>query len=739
MTQDTILRFYNATAAADLGAITINGTLGDSSKVLSIIVANGQTAFPTDPTTPLTEGVKDAGAIVISDADLRDNTRVAIAATGDQTGSIAVGHVFRLQLAVSGGEILAPVTATAANDSIVTGFGAYEPMAYVHARKRVAADLVATAGDIGIVSIGNSTTATDGLQANIKAEQGQIGRIFCAGPIGNAASAPAILPQIYAGKGINQIRAIAENAPGTVLARDFHADIKAGLDIGTPLVVPIDAPLHLIETQGDLTGSVEVANVAWDAPAGGRQWGILVGGAITAPITIKYNLEIADIIAASIDAPITIGVSAKGAIVATDPLGQILSIEVGYANEGLDEEDEGWDPVAAAYGVAFPRGFKGSACRPVDPHFAAPFDAYTREDWTSAVVHCFEGTIDEGPFDSGSTDSVIRAPYIGSVRLATMTNFYRWSSTKSYFPRVESPEIGVLEIGILHAGVVWSGNLHSVEGPGGWEIAWDPEDAYSKIGAISIGCITGGGDLWVDGTTRVQIDGDMLGQIHVPTLTDTIWIGGRLGLWSAFGTSCAAIGLGGFATASANMEDSPRDSTWTDEDTRARGEIVIREVGGLPGQVIINGNNDGGTWNGAVIVGDELGAGRIVITPSMSDPEFDSDFHAPHYHSPSGPLGGGAVGLAPFAFYPTDCTPPDDDLSASIMYDEFAGGAIPVRLRWYGPVELPQGEEYEEFATLPALLNLHCRVPGSECGWHPLEAMFNYVKHPDGEKRAIGI
>ncbi|MBX3408067.1 MAG: hypothetical protein KF869_15030, partial [Phycisphaeraceae bacterium] len=604
-----------------IGHITITGTVHSSPTFpprLFVAVMHKCETFPGSPELPLARGCINFGGLSFSSGseDLRDVARVAIAVSGDITGDVTAGHVFRVQAqgrmvstTYTGGTISGNITATVPRFSDVSGN--FDSVGVVWAGHELTGDVVATAedpdgettsvegGSIGRVFVGvASNTAVAGITGDIKAEHGRIEVVHTAGPIGSV----SVTPKIWAGLALHEVRvfdaaSIGGGGTPTIGSADIKADIRNGLDIQNSVGAgpnSIDAHVYLVETDGDLTGAIDIANLTYPI-AGARQYGIIVGGAVTAPINIRYNLEIADIIAASIDAPITIGVSAKGAIVATAENGQIVSVEIGYANEGLDPQDVGYDDRVEFYDAAYPRGFKGSACSPVNPNRVAPSGTYTHADWTTTVVnHCLDGSTPV-PVDSGSVDSVIRASYIGSVRIAAMTDMYSFgTSLKSHFPRIESPEIGSLEIGLLRSGVIWSGNLTFEDD----ELVWDPAEAYANIGTITIGCIAQAGDLWVDGTTRIEIAGDVLGQIHVPTLTSTIWISGRLGLWSAFGASCANQGLGTGGLAYANEEDSPRDSTWTGEDTNARGEIVIREVGGLQGQIIINGNNDGGTWDG---------------------------------------------------------------------------------------------------------------------------------------------
>ncbi|MBX3403324.1 MAG: hypothetical protein KF699_07935 [Phycisphaeraceae bacterium] len=636
----------------NIGAVTISGTVGTSgTPLLEVLVADGDTSFPSTPPELMTVGAIDFAGLSFSSTALRDISRVAVAVAGDITGSIEAGAIRRIQAlgrVVSGptyvaGKITGNITATSADFSAVcgnAGFESFRAIGVIWAGDEISGTISATSDDesnpggLTWLLIGHESNTTPvGLLGDVRIDYGSIEKVHTAGPIGSS----TVMPKIWAGRSIQEVRVLqaadlGSASPVASGSAKVKADVQTGLNPDSTHEQSIHGALHLLMTDGDLQGAITIANLApGNASLASGARGIFVGGAITAPIAIRYNLQNSDIIAASIDAPITIGCRAKGSIVASDPNGQIVSVEIGYANEGLDEEDEGYDPVAAAYAAHWGRLFTGTKCVPVSPWFTVPYDEYTRADWTADVVHC-------GPynFDGGAIDSVIRAASIGTLRIHEMGVFDP-AGPKPYLPRIESPMIDSLEVEILRAGVVWSGELQVDYIDDEWVVANNPEDDYASIGAIRVGWIGPAGDLWVDGTTRVQIDGDMLGQVHVPTLTDTIWIGGRLGLWCHYpGCSCPGncAPLGNFD------EESPRDTTWEGEEIAARGEIVIREVGGLQGQIIINGNNDGGTWDGAVIVGDELGYGnRIVITPDDGDAEFDPDFQAPHYLSPSGPLG----------------------------------------------------------------------------------------------------
>lgn len=92
--------------------------------------------------------------------------------------------------------------------------------------------------------------------------------------------------------------------------------------------------------------------------------------------------------------------------------------------------------------------------------------------------------------------------------------------------------------------------------------------------------------------------------------------------------------------------------------------------GGLLGNVLINANNDGSSWTGAVSFGG---------VDQLSPP--------PYYTNTADLTGGGGVGLAPFALHAADCIPPDQSAAGVPVTAFSAPGAHPVRIHSYGPVQ----------------------------------------------------
>ena len=719
-----------------IGKITISGSW--TSGELRVLIAGTGDSWPGAAGIELTDpGLRDLGlnsgdGIEITDSDLRKHTRLAAYVSGDINGAIEVGQVQRIQCGFSTtnptpGNINASITAIAPD-----ALWGVDSIGRVYAGNSIAGNLTAT-GDssfdpiysstyasIGRVVVGPDTGAA-GITGDIKAEKGKIRAIYSTGPIGSV----TITPKIYAANGIDEIRAIAEDTPGVYVASDFKADIRANVAYVAQLAYSTteDAPVFLIRTAGGIAGQIRAGNVSWGPNLTPTHRGIMAEGPITADILIDLNLENADILGSSITGDVRIGLKAKGAIVATgmdgeDPnAGRIESVWIGYG-EDLPED----------YEETYPRGFVGND--------AAPVNVQNPEDWYNP---------DPQSLDVGTQDSVIRGTSIGEVRLASMTQVYvrQFAPWKSYVPRVESPQIASLTIDDMRAGVVWSGVLEYNEFGG---VANDPSNDYAVVEEVVIGCVGPGADLWLAACPRIEISGDLLGEVYLPVLesTETLWIGDRIGDGpNSFSISGAGDRCGGcegfnewecFYSYGGLIEDSPRDTGYAD-----KGAVIIRDAQGLMGQIIINGNNtelaaDTG-WKGTVIVGAEDPESEDYI---VLGPDEDALYEAPYYELPSGPLGGGAVGLAPFAFYPTDCVPPHNDPNplVGIITTAFESGH-PVLARWYGPVALPEGAP-----SAKSLLEVRVAWPFDECIETPgvnLTSIFTAALHTDGKARTLGI
>lgn len=756
---DVLIRIFdeatcdeNTPPALNVGTVTITGAATSNGR-LRILVANCDVHLDFDPggnpLDRLDEGVvnfghaTNGGLIIRHPSDPNNNTLrnasvLALAATGNIAGSIDVGRVFRIQAlgitdpqtgAVTGGTISSDITSHRRNYDI-TGNLAFEPIELCAIKVVVAGNAITgqieamgliTPGDpdtyssIGMVAVGPWEGAA-GITGNILAPHGRIVRVFSTGPIGTP-SAPSV---ITAANGIKEIRTgIASQH--TVLERDLHVQIDAAVNPTASGDAFRDGHIGHIFTNGSIGGSIQAANLSWDGSTG-QLGGIIARGPITASISIDNNLSDSNIIGSSITGGVTIGWMAQGCIVATgidqtDPnAGHINALQIGFGS------------VNALYEYYFRPGLVGTYCLPIRVEDV--------QDWYG-FPGCFSG---------GAYDSVVHATAsIGSVRLAAMSQVWGRDGldeivVKSEVPRVEAPVIGTLEIGDMRAGVVWSGLLEYDNG----DIDNIPANDFAAIGSMDIGCVGPGADIWFSGCERAVIQRDLFGQMHLPLLDvgETIWIGDRLGDGPPVNTVsdvenyCACGNQEEedecFYTQGTHIEASPRQPGYA-----AVGGIHIRQHYGLKGQIIINGNNttvaeDTG-WEGTVAVGPGFGD-WIELKPGLSQPYF-----APHYELPSSELGGGAVGLAPFAFYPTDCVPVDGDMLNAIPWTAFMdAGATPVVPVWYGPVKLPPIDEEDDYA-IGDLLMLECLVPGDPCNWYDLTGLFSFAFRPSDNPRAIGI
>lgn len=97
---------------------------------------------------------------------------------------------------------------------------------------------------------------------------------------------------------------------------------------------------------------------------------------------------------------------------------------------------------------------------------------------------------------------------------------------------------------------------------------------------------------------------------------------------------------------------------------------------GLTGQIIINADNHAtGTWDAPIYLGPPGDPGTVVL-------------NGPLYELPSGVLGGGSIGLAPFRLHDQSCSPANGDTLT--LTPGFP--APPIALQHYGPITWHFGE-----------------------------------------------
>jgi hypothetical protein len=647
---------------------------------------------------------------------LSNQTLVSVTVRGDITGEVKAGCLYRIDALRTltapfvGGTISGDLRATRGDEGATFGWSA-NCIGYVRAGWSITGDIIAeperdgtgaplfTAGDMstwssaGKIIVGPSLLAP-GIQGDINCEYGQIGEIISTGQIGTSESQRS---SITAGVRINRITLRNEAATGdaAVLEKPIYADVDASArDVPANPVSAVS--VSLIETKGDFVGRIEMHDFygPGDPFGAGRDTtrkGIFIGGDLIGDIDVKYSFEFGDIVARSIRGDAALGFTGKvrigqllqGGIIAvgtegsTDPLdGTIASVEIGYSPD-----------LSGAPRANLP-GFSGFKFGLADP----PYEGVHRENWYSMPYG-----------DWYSAASVIRASKaLGDVRIKSMSNRLSTYTYLRYFrPLVEAPVIQDLWIDHLDFGAVWSGHLNSQS----QTITNTITDDYASIGQLHIGCVGPAADLWVKDTPRIDIAGDMFGEIHLKELTpdQVVRIGGRLGdrvqaqspiaLCQAEGAAQGEV----FRPLPYISEASPRnywegvESTWTYYFGVADyGRIVVRTPQRLRGQIILDANHatdftrDPTThWRGDVLVGtgkatdlnqpnDALVGDpntlRIIST-STGAGRATAGCLAPIYPLKSDAFGGliscmgatfeqtmqsGAVGLASFGFYGTD-------------------------------------------------------------------------------------
>ncbi len=108
-------------------------------------------------------------------------------------------------------------------------------------------------------------------------------------------------------------------------------------------------------------------------------------------------------------------------------------------------------------------------------------------------------------------------------------------------------------------------------------------------------------------------------------------------------------------------------------------QAAISLLGGLEGQVTVNGRNQSGAWQGGV---------RVTFNGTQ---QLISDVN---YTATAASLGGGAIGLAPFRLHGVSCSPVNGGTAVGAGYTTSCLGVPPccpkfreARIRLYGPVE----------------------------------------------------
>lgn len=707
-----------------LGMVTLRGDNADNYIVRVAIAAvslNSVGDAFDDQGTSLVFGLKNLGGFqvlpsTIGGASPRDRTAVNISVSGDITGPVTAGRLFRVQAsrlqgASTGGTISGDLRATSPDGTSLFPTLDFPAIGQIWAGWQITGDIIADGGtfdvsnrdtwgsvDRIVVNPPPASAPQPTLGGSILCEKGVIGDIVTTGPIGMAAQPVAIRAGMRVGR--ITIRSEGTTSAGSVLDADIYADVDASFQ--SEFFQQFEGTaIDLLETNGDFNGDIHLSDFygQHDYPnsaqtnvrptGGGPRRGFFVGGHFNGNITVDYNWEYGDMIARSFNT-ITIGQMLKGAIVAVGDHGttngRIESISVGFGDLSNPPLREG--------GYANLPGFSGIQYQDAQI-LLPPFDASeaARQRWYTEAAR-----------DYFTIDGLIRATdSIGSVELRAMSNQLPVSGSKTGKPRVEAHEIGQLRIGAFDTGAVWSGHLE-VDAQG--VLSDDLSNDYASIGNVSLGCVGPMADLWVTGAGVITVDGDMFGEIRLPFLSaeQLVHIGGRLGdrdhaAVIAPGTGCLDvtggspapfIGSLSFTTSGANSpdEDSPR-GTWGTLGSEVEpgghpifigtaeySRIVLEDPSSLNGQIIIDATNTTGVhrtdaWLGDVVIGTgtpDAPLDEVIISTNSGRATYPGgdapDAIAPLYNIPSHILGGqtppargGAVGLVPFARYEADCNP----------------------------------------------------------------------------------
>ncbi len=576
-----------------------------------------------------------------------------------------------------------------------------------------------TAGDVTIQLI-------DGVPVNARLP-GSIGEIYSAGAFGTA-QRPITLD---AGDTIHYVRAVRRNEDTDLLElgnQSIYAAVRTGTAI---LAYPFSRPpdpssgaiagaLQRLETGGDFVGSLALGNMT----ALSRNFfgfsdvnsadllvrhdhsaeflplahaGILVRGSVVGSLTVRGLVEYADIIASSFTQPITVGHTLKGSVIAygdpavTPGAGHLPGLSVGLEPLLDNPEINARQP-----------GFVGVIREPTEMDLV--------NDTPEAVW------FRPRRLDSGSMDGLVRAATAGPLSFSAVSNVhFTLAGPGKNRPRIEVVSGESLSIGVLHAGLVWSGRLEYQ--PGTRVLANDATNDFASFGSISIGCFGAASDLWFTGTPHVSIANDLRGQIRTDRLQahQLITIGGTLAsqnvIISEPGISCASQD----SIRDLLPEDSPRGLSEVVDDAETVapfGAIYIRDRLGLAGQITLEANNTTANHDTSRLAGFVRVGGYLPPEPP-APPDAVLTFAAsgssalgvlpetvlPLYQTRSAALGGGAIGVVPFAVHVVDSpaisaspTTPAPFFSTAALSDPNIG----LPLNYYGPVVTTSGDPVGE-------------------------------------------
>ncbi len=695
-----------------VGMVTIRGRMDPNSSYLQVRVAVATSGLSgvgdvfVDPmNNNIVHGFRNFGGLRFlpptahpTSPSLQDHTAVSVTVRGDITGDITAQQLFRVAALRYvdttphyGGTISGTLRSTRSDGQSGALDAEYSrAIRYVRAEWEISGDIIAlpeldpnstppdqpifrmtgplyrqTWSSIERVTLQNATGTAPGITGNILAEWGEISEVWTTGQIGTSASERST---IAAGVRLKRLSTQVEGTINdeTVLPLDVFADVECS---ARGVTAPHTGPgaeyggssTAIIECGGDYAGSVSLFDF-FGLHAGGSDFqrssgrrGIFVGGNFTGDIHVTHSFQYGDIVARSFrGGDIIIGQMLKGSIIAvgtgstTDALdGTINSVTIGYG------EDFSGAPRPNNMG-----GFNSTQ----NGMSAPPFEGADRERWYTM-----------GANDNNTCDSVIRAEKsIFNIDLKAMGNRLANPSFGGKYARarIESPHISELKIENFDSGSVWSGKLNSTT----FNVTNLMADDYAVIDDINIGCMGPKADLWVESVPFINIYGDMFGEIHLPKLEagHVLRIGGKFGE-TAQAVSDEALcqaedGSSMIGYQFANGEDSPR-AVWSGVDGSSStypfgvpdyGRILVRQTGGLEGQIVFDAANDTQAadatfWSGDVLVGTESG-GKVFST----DPAHtQSDRVGPYYTALNADHGDGTMGLVPYNMKGNECEPQD--------------------------------------------------------------------------------
>ncbi|MBX3382592.1 MAG: hypothetical protein KF864_03685 [Phycisphaeraceae bacterium] len=750
-TDDWVIHIYDCASPTSnsIGKITITGDPSGLSSLAVMIAGSGWSWSDNRDDLITSSGCVNFSGLTIDDLDVRAKTRVSVAIAGDLTqvhtspAGIHANQIVRIQAEGRAGPNDTWIGGNIAGDITADGAGTLywnspDAIGQVRAWNSISGTVAATAKNIAAVRVigdPESTPAIGGISGDILAlgSTARISGIYSTGPIGNGETDPQDYLKITAGNGIGEILTDDEDVWSPLVAVNVEANITAHatmLDDPVYYVynsVNTDGTLQLLDVGGDLRGEIRAANLVVTSSQGVR-CGIFVRGICYAPITIDYVVDHGNIIAQTFTGPIRIGRTFQGALVATggaqtpDPAppgfldGHIPSITIGdVTDDNLPTGVlSGYHPNARGlvgiygYRATIPDGEGWFAASPVDG--------------TTALDACVRAQYSIGEAD------------IASLTIQTQSTPGSTPPCTKHPPAVEAPVIGSLYIKDLATGTVWSGQHEE----------FDPDSGYAAIDDLRIGFMRRYSAVRVTGWSSFVVEHNMFGDIHVPEVPEgsLIEIGGILGndensiyegdlahelcslqVNAADNCDNCVNELSSNYYALYPCRGKYRNSTnpyylncvepdWLGYRDN-RGQIWVHESEAVRGQIIINSSNAGlpqaALWTGAVQVGETTaGYPLLEVSPTPSSGEWES----PHYEGLSAALGGGAVGLAPFALHDEDCLPVNDDAAPTITIREFDRTnplATPrsVKLRFYGPVRVNHATESPVKLTLLRFANGH--------------------------------